>query len=572
MSALSIQPTYPIFTETDGQPLENGYIWIGTVNLDPQVNPINIYWDAALTISAPQPIRTLGGYPSRNGTPARLYVNSDYSIRVMNKNGSTVYSAPAATERYGNVITLADLTFLQSGSGAVPRTALSKMRDQIEARDFGAVADLSTDNTAAIQNALDSLPNAGGLVVIPAGCRFDLTALTFRQNCNMQYYANDDLSVPGQASDIGSGELVYFSANSSWPSDPTGAAVNEWRFTAAFHPGVVVDVRKDVQGANAYLRPGQTLDNPVRASYNIMDEQTDAARLVYENYSMSSNFSMLQLHAYRRVVVLNGIGTAQWVTPPVEGDVVLGTTSGAVGNVISVSASATTLLWFSGRFIAGETVSDASETTTATITSAVYSATPFAPIAQGLYRGNWAIGLPADAVRDSFVVGGKIGSQRTRGGPFYENKSVLNPGFVWVDSYENATPNGFEAIYDTSVAANLRRVYWRKYNSNLNIGQVGAVSGHASINDAAGSITIRPGSFNIASVVRNGGTVGRYDVTFTDALPTANFRISTSAQFTGFITWDAKSTTGFSLFVYNAAGAAQWAPFDFDFTIVGGDI
>ena len=35
MSALSIQPTYPIFTETDGQPLENGYIWIGTVNLDP---------------------------------------------------------------------------------------------------------------------------------------------------------------------------------------------------------------------------------------------------------------------------------------------------------------------------------------------------------------------------------------------------------------------------------------------------------------------------------------------------------------------------------------------------------
>jgi hypothetical protein len=104
MSALSIQPTYPIFTETDGQPLENGYIWIGTVNLDPQVNPINVYFDAALTILAPQPIRTLGGYPSRNGTPARLYVNSDYSIRVMSKNGSVVYSAPAATERYSGAV------------------------------------------------------------------------------------------------------------------------------------------------------------------------------------------------------------------------------------------------------------------------------------------------------------------------------------------------------------------------------------------------------------------------------------------------------------------------------------
>ena len=104
MSALSIQPTYPIFTETDGQPLEDGYIWIGQTNLDPQVNPINVYFDAALTIQAAQPIRTINGYPSRNGTPARLYVNSDYSIRVMNKNGSVVYSALAATERYSSVV------------------------------------------------------------------------------------------------------------------------------------------------------------------------------------------------------------------------------------------------------------------------------------------------------------------------------------------------------------------------------------------------------------------------------------------------------------------------------------
>lgn len=107
MSALSIQPTYPIFTDIDGQPLEDGYVWIGAANLDPQTNPINVYWDAALTLPAAQPIRTLAGYPANSGTPARLYVNSDYSIRVMNKNGSSVYSAPAATERYnGSVVVL----------------------------------------------------------------------------------------------------------------------------------------------------------------------------------------------------------------------------------------------------------------------------------------------------------------------------------------------------------------------------------------------------------------------------------------------------------------------------------
>jgi hypothetical protein len=74
MSALSIQVPFPVFQDRDGQPLEAGYVWIGAANLDPQTNPINVYWDAALTISAPQPIRTLAGYPSRSwnaGTPVR---------------------------------------------------------------------------------------------------------------------------------------------------------------------------------------------------------------------------------------------------------------------------------------------------------------------------------------------------------------------------------------------------------------------------------------------------------------------------------------------------------------------
>ena len=91
--SLSVNPPYPIFSEADGQPLENGYIWIGTANLDPQINPINVYWDVGLTIPAAQPIRTLNGYVVYQGTPARFYVSGNYSIRVMDKNGSTVYTS-----------------------------------------------------------------------------------------------------------------------------------------------------------------------------------------------------------------------------------------------------------------------------------------------------------------------------------------------------------------------------------------------------------------------------------------------------------------------------------------------
>ena len=156
MSALSIQPTYPIFTETDGQPLEDGYIWIGQANLDPEGNQIAVFWDAALTQPAGQPIRTLNGYPSNNGTPARLYVNSDYSIRVMNKNGSVVYSAPAATERFSDVvftgtIDASQVAYQPPGVGAVATNVQTQLEHEHFISDFATLADAITAATGSFK-------------------------------------------------------------------------------------------------------------------------------------------------------------------------------------------------------------------------------------------------------------------------------------------------------------------------------------------------------------------------------------------------------------------------------------
>jgi hypothetical protein len=168
MTTLSIQPPYPIITDTDGQPLEDGYIWIGVAGLNPIGNPISVYWDAALTQPAGLPIRTQGGYPMNSGTPARLYVGSDYSILVLDKNGSVVYSALQATERYGAlIISSADISFLQAGTGAVVRTAQGKMRDIVNVLDFGATANGVTDDTAAFQSA--NTAAAGKPVTVPPG-------------------------------------------------------------------------------------------------------------------------------------------------------------------------------------------------------------------------------------------------------------------------------------------------------------------------------------------------------------------------------------------------------------------
>jgi hypothetical protein len=151
MSALSINPPYPVFPDIDGQPLEDGYIWIGTAGMNPISNPIVVYWDEDLTITAPQPIRTIGGFPARAGSPARLYANSDYSIQVQNKNGSVTYSAMNATD----IVSSALVTFKQGGAGAATLTAQNKMRQRVSVLDFTGVDPTgATDSTAGINAAI----------------------------------------------------------------------------------------------------------------------------------------------------------------------------------------------------------------------------------------------------------------------------------------------------------------------------------------------------------------------------------------------------------------------------------
>ena len=183
MTALSIQPAYPIFTDTAGQPLDNGYIWIGTVNLAPQTNPISVYWDAALTQTAAQPLRTSGGYIVNSGTPAVIYADSDYSILVQNAKGSAVYSSLAATDRFSGVVVkidASDVDYTPPGTGAVTTTVQAYLQQVVNVTDFGADSTGVLDATSAITAAITYAKTlTSPQLIINAGTYTTSSVLTF---------------------------------------------------------------------------------------------------------------------------------------------------------------------------------------------------------------------------------------------------------------------------------------------------------------------------------------------------------------------------------------------------------
>ena len=94
MPLTQLAPPYPIFTDKNGDPLDAGFIYFGEPNLNPETNPIQVYYDRGFTQPVAQPVRTSNGYVMRNGSPALIYADSQFSVTVRNKNSELVIYSP----------------------------------------------------------------------------------------------------------------------------------------------------------------------------------------------------------------------------------------------------------------------------------------------------------------------------------------------------------------------------------------------------------------------------------------------------------------------------------------------
>jgi hypothetical protein len=104
--------------------------------------------------------------------------------------------------------------FVQSGSGAEATTVESKLREIITPKDFGAVGDGTTDDTTAIQEAIDYAETVGGIV----------------DGRNLQYAISSQLTIAG-AYPIHFQNFNLIAIAGTWPTGQSGAMIDVSRST-----------------------------------------------------------------------------------------------------------------------------------------------------------------------------------------------------------------------------------------------------------------------------------------------------------------------------------------------------
>lgn len=103
----SIVNPYPYYTDRDGDALDQGYVYIGVANQDPQSFPQATFWDQALTIPATQPLRTIAGYivnVNAGNAPADVYCADSYSIRIRDAQGVQAFYSVEESDLVADVL------------------------------------------------------------------------------------------------------------------------------------------------------------------------------------------------------------------------------------------------------------------------------------------------------------------------------------------------------------------------------------------------------------------------------------------------------------------------------------
>jgi hypothetical protein len=144
-------------------------------------------------------------------------------------------------------IVASKLAFTQSGTGATARTIDSKLKDAVSVKDFGAVGDGTTNDTAAMQAA----HNTGKVVFYPNG-RYKFTTITISSGG----IVGESKATILDSTDATTADLITYTGG-----DSTGLLVNELGALFSDFYLRVNTVTQKASGAGIKINPGTTNEN-----------------------------------------------------------------------------------------------------------------------------------------------------------------------------------------------------------------------------------------------------------------------------------------------------------------------
>jgi len=205
--------------------------------------PKDTYTTSALSTPNSNPVEA-----DADGLFPAIWLSGMYSATLKDKNGVQIWSAPEVNED-----TAYSIQYIPPQTGGVSRTVNSKLSDLVSVKDFGATGNGSTDDSAALQLAIDS----GASLYFPEGS-YKCANLT-QSTTGQRFYALGNVKIIKNANGpilTASGSYLEFNGLSFYGGDSSATTYTGNNLTVTGNHPVFINCSSQWAVGRALLATG----------------------------------------------------------------------------------------------------------------------------------------------------------------------------------------------------------------------------------------------------------------------------------------------------------------------------
>jgi hypothetical protein len=228
-----------LFTALDanGNPISGAHL---RFYLTGTTTPQTVFQDATLTTPHATPVVC-----DSAGRAPDIYFSGSAALKVVIADASDV--AIRTIDPFNTVLSVGTLTYTPTGSGAVSRTISSKLGEFISVKDFGAVGDGVTDDTAAVNLAIAyALTLVSGAFSNVRGCTIWFPDGKYKITGALTPITGSGITFRGESRQGANLLLSYANSTFTWDTAAFGGGLDNLTLTYPANPAntaVVVTVQ-----------------------------------------------------------------------------------------------------------------------------------------------------------------------------------------------------------------------------------------------------------------------------------------------------------------------------------------